>query len=57
MESKNIEYKLSIPKKENQLKAEIVAFLNTSGGTIVLGADDDGNVVEVKRSITKNGKK
>lgn len=46
-ESYNIEYKETIPKKPNQLKAEIVSFLNSStGGTIFLGARDDGTVVE-----------
>lgn len=42
-EDNNIEYKEDIPKKANQLKAEIVSFLNSStGGTIYLGVDDDG---------------
>lgn len=43
MENCNLEYKSDIPKKRNALKAEIVSFLNTDGGTIILGVDDNGN--------------
>lgn len=42
MESQTVEYKSDIPKKANDLKAEISAFLNTNDGTIFLGIDDDG---------------
>lgn len=31
MENNKIEYKTEIPKKAQQLKAEIVAFLNSKG--------------------------
>ena len=44
LEDNCIEYKSDIPKKQNLLKAEIVSFLNTNGGVIYLGADDDGNI-------------
>ena len=43
-----MEYKAEIPKKGNLLKAEIVSFLNSEGGTILLGADDQGRVLEEK---------
>ncbi|RXZ68476.1 transcriptional regulator, partial [Fusobacterium necrophorum] len=46
MENNQLEYKSDIPKKPNQLKAEIVSFLNSHGGTILLGVDDDGNKIE-----------
>ena len=47
-EGYNIEYKESVPKKPNHLKAEIVSFLNSdTGGTIYLGASDDGLPVEL----------
>ena len=46
MENNQLEYKSDIPKKPNQLKAEIVSFLNSQGGTILLGVDDDGNKIE-----------
>ena len=47
-EGYNIEYKESVPKKPNNLKAEIVSFLNSdTGGTIYLGANDDGIPVEL----------
>ena len=42
MENNKLEYKSDIPKKPNQLKAEIVSFLNSQGGTILLGVYDDG---------------
>lgn len=42
MESQTVEYKSDIPKKANDLKAEISAFLNTNDGIIYLGVDDDG---------------
>ncbi len=46
MEDKRIEYKMEIPKKPKDLKAEIVSFLNSDGGTILLGVDDNGNLLE-----------
>ncbi|WP_392445378.1 RNA-binding domain-containing protein [Sneathia vaginalis] len=46
MENNQLEYKSDIPKKSNQLKAEIVSFLNSKGGTILLGVDDDGNKIK-----------
>lgn len=46
MENNQLEYKSDIPKKPNQLKAEIVSFLNSQGGTILLGVDDHGNKIE-----------
>lgn len=57
MESKRLEYKSEIPKKQNQLKAEIVSFLNSDGGTILLGVDDNGNIIESAKKTIKNGKK
>ena len=54
LEDKNIEYKEDIPKKNNQLKAEIGAFLNTDGGTIYLGADDNGKILEEKFELYQN---
>lgn len=42
LEDKNVEYKTDIPKKHNALKAEIVSFLNSEGGTIYLGANENG---------------
>ncbi|MGI6782105.1 MAG: ATP-binding protein [Acholeplasmataceae bacterium] len=45
-EDNKIEYKIEIPKKTKDLKAEIVSFLNSDGGTILLGVDDNGNLLE-----------
>ncbi|HJG21522.1 AlbA family DNA-binding domain-containing protein [Enterococcus durans] len=52
-----MEYKEDIPKKVNQLKAEIVSFLNSSvGGMIYLGVDDDGVSVTCSIEGDKNKK-
>lgn len=46
-EGYNIEYKESVSKKPNYLKAEIVSFLNSDTGEMIyLGASDDGIPVE-----------
>lgn len=57
MEDKRIEYKEEIPKKTKDLKAEIVSFLNSDGGTILLGVDDNGKLLEEMLYVIKNGKK
>lgn len=44
MEDYRIEYKIGIPEKQNKLKAEIVSFLNSKGGEIHLGVNDDGTI-------------
>lgn len=45
MESYNTEYKESMPKAQ-QMKAEIVSFLNSNnGGMIFLGVDDNGDPI------------
>ncbi len=48
MESQLVEYKSGISEKPDALKAEIVAFLNTNDGTILLGVDDDGKCLPEK---------
>lgn len=56
-EGYNIEYKEDIPKKANQLKAEIVSFLNSNtGGTIYLGVNDDGLPISFTTEEDKNKK-
>lgn len=57
-EHRFIEFKENISNKKNSLKAEIVAFLNTEGGSIYLGVDDNGNSIsfeseEIKLQIFK----
>lgn len=42
MEDSRREFKLDFTKKDKDFKAEIVAFLNTKGGEILLGVDDSG---------------
>ncbi len=47
-ENNKIEYKQEVPKKPKDLKAEIVSFLNSDGGTILLGVGDNGKLLEDK---------
>ena len=39
-ESKNIEYKGTIPDKTEKYMKTVVAFANTQGGKVVIGIDD-----------------
>lgn len=39
-ESKNIEYKVSLPGKSEKYMKTVVAFANGQGGRIIFGIDD-----------------
>ena len=39
-ESKNIEYKVELPKKSEKYMKTVIAFANTSGGNLMIGVDD-----------------
>ena len=39
-ESKNIEYKVTVPDKSEKYMKTVVAFANGKGGKIVFGVDD-----------------
>ena len=39
-ESKNIEYKITLPDKSEKDNKTIVAFANTQGGKLIVGIDD-----------------
>ena len=39
-ESKNIEYKLTLPDKSEKYIKTIVAFANSQGGKLIIGVDD-----------------
>ena len=47
-ESKNIEYKVTVPDKSEQYMKTVVAFANGNGGRIVFGIDDKTLKVVVK---------
>lgn len=54
LESENIEYKAKIPDNPDNLKGEIVSFLNSiSGGKIYIGLDDDGKPVDFENEEIK----
>lgn len=44
-ESKNIEFKVELPKKSEKYIKTVIAFANTSGGKIVIGVDDESREV------------
>ena len=46
-ENSSVEFKSSAVRPES-LAREIVAFSNSSGGTILIGVDDDGQVTGIK---------
>ena len=51
-ESKNIEYKVSLPDKSEKYMKTIVAFANTQGGKLIIGVDDKThNIVGVDNNI------
>ena len=51
-ESKNIEYKVSLPDKNEKYMKTIVAFANTQGGKLIVGVDDKTHqVVGVENDI------
>ena len=39
-ESKNIEYKVTVPEKSEKYMKTVVAFANTQGGRLIIGVDD-----------------
>lgn len=40
-ESKNIEFKVMLPKKSEHYMKTIIAFANTQGGQMIIGIDDE----------------
>lgn len=51
-ESKNIEYKVTLPDKSKKYMKTIVAFANTQGGKLVVGVDDKTHeIVGVENEI------
>ena len=44
-ESKNIEFKVELPKKSEKYLKTVIAFANTSGGQILIGVDDESREV------------
>ena len=56
-EGKNLEFKESAKKLPSNLFETICAFLNTEGGTILLGVSDEGNITGVKKDAKTKLKK
>jgi ATP-dependent DNA helicase RecG len=58
-EGYNVEFKLSVPSKVRELSEEVCAFANAAGGVLLLGVDDNNQVIGVvidnaKRSAIQN---
>ena len=58
-EGYNVEFKVRVPNKPKEITAEICAFANAAGGTLLLGVDDENTIVgieidNVKRSAIQN---
>tara|TARA_Y100001935_G_scaffold246931_1_gene242149 strand:- start:320 stop:994 length:675 start_codon:yes stop_codon:yes gene_type:complete len=66
-ESKTLEFKSSFSKNQftnkhdpELIKASlknVVAFANTNGGTLIIGVDDDGNILGIENDFYKNDDK
>ena len=44
-ESKNVEYKVTLPDKSEKYMKSIVAFANTQGGKLIIGVDDESHQI------------
>ena len=66
-ESKTLEFKSSFSKNQYTNKQDpelikaslknVVAFANTNGGTLLIGVDDDGNILGIENDFYKNDDK
>jgi hypothetical protein len=51
-ENKNVEFKVTLDaKNDKEFLESVVAFANTSGGTIFLGVDDNGGVRDFREDV------
>ena len=51
-ETKNIEYKVTIPNKSEKYMKTLIAFANTQGGKLIVGVDDETHqIVGVENEI------
>jgi len=46
-ESKTVEFKLTLPTNKD-ISRSIIAFANTSGGKLIVGVDDDRNIIGIE---------
>ena len=52
-EGQTVEFKQEIPRRADDLATELVAFANTQGGTLLLGVDDDGQIIGLADDLQK----
>lgn len=48
MEGRVIEYKRELTRDVEGLEREVVSFLNTYGGELIIGVNDDGTIYGVE---------
>ena len=57
-EGYNVEFKVRVPSKVRELTEEICAFANADGGYLLIGVDDNGQVIDTNLvgtfNVTKN---
>ena len=51
-EGYNVEFKVRVPSKVRELTEEICAFANADGGYLLIGVDDNGQVVGTNLETT-----
>ena len=48
------EFKKAVPSKAREIAEEVCAFANAAGGQVLIGVDDNNNIVRVS-GITNSG--
>jgi len=46
-EGYNVEFKVRVPSKVRELTEEICAFANADGGYLLIGVDNNGQVIDI----------
>jgi len=52
-EGYNAEFKIRVPAKVKELAEEVCAFANAAGGALLLGVDDNNNILGVEINNSK----
>ena len=51
-EGYNVEFKVRVPSKVRELTEEICAFANADGGYLLIGVDDNGQIIGTGLEVT-----
>ena len=55
-EGYNVEFKVRVPSKVRELTEEICAFANADGGYLLIGINDNGQIIGTSRLLDKSYK-